>query len=75
MLDLFFGFIVNEVFDIFLLLSHCILLFLDLIKYALIFLLLCDIPEGKFEFVIDFENLVDVVRGLRALGVLVIRLN
>jgi hypothetical protein len=41
----------------------------------LIFLLLCDIPEGKFEFVIDFENLVDVVRGLRALGVLVIRLN
>jgi hypothetical protein len=41
----------------------------------LIFLLFCDIPEGKFEFVIDFENLVDVVRGLRALGVLVIRLN
>ena len=75
MLDLFFGFIVNEVFDFFLLICHCILLLLDLIKYALLFLLLCDIPKGKFEFVIDFENLIDVVRGLRALGVQVIGLN
>jgi hypothetical protein len=53
MLDLFFGFIVNEVFDICLLLSHSVLLLLDLIKYALLFLLLSDIPEGKFEFFID----------------------
>ncbi len=75
-LYIFFGFIINEVFYRFLLLSHCLLLLhLDLIKYTLFFLLLSDIPEGKFEFVIDFEDLVDIARGLRALRGQVIRLN
>ena len=64
MLDLFFGFIINEVFEICPLLSDCILLLLDLIEYALLFLLLSDIPQRKFEFFINFENLVDVLRGL-----------
>ena len=62
MLDLFFGVIINEEFDHLLLLS--ILLFLNLVEYALLFLLLSDIPKRKFEFVIDFEDLVNVLRGL-----------
>ena len=44
MLDLFFGVIINEEFDHLLLLSHSILLFLNLFEYALLFLLLSDIP-------------------------------
>jgi hypothetical protein len=64
MLDLFFGVIIYEEFDHLLLLSHSILLFLNLVEYALLFLLLSDIPKRKFEFVIDFEDLVNVLRGL-----------
>ena len=44
MLDLFFGVIIYEEFDHLLLLSHSILLFLNLVEYALLFLLLSDIP-------------------------------
>ena len=75
MLYFFFGFIINEEFDHFLLLSHCLLILLYLIEYALFFLLLSYISEGKFEFFIDFEDLIDIMRGLRALRWQVIRLN